>query len=331
MFVTPLNRAQRRSMREAFFNEEGAVDLASIMVGIVVIGIVAGAIAATVFAVIPWSQDKTAKSELNNVATAESAYIGFASDTTGSAYGSADELAKPVFGATKYKALFSDPNDRIVISTDKQTKDKPYFKATIKSSSGKYYSIVNNQNPDVDTDGANAQSIAAVTNFTTTATAVTAGSDASTVLKENGSVPANGIVDMTKTTTGANLSPFETLLDDDSTTIPADGSGNLGNYPAAAQSHYVSGQSTIYALRATSVTYYNGTTQVGDTFTPDKGAVLTVREGNNKSTTGSAASSVAEFKALIPTSFTAAQVSTLTSSTNLSAKIIVGGKIYILK
>lgn len=34
----------------------GGIDLASIMVGIITLGIIAGVIAATVFAVIPWAQ-----------------------------------------------------------------------------------------------------------------------------------------------------------------------------------------------------------------------------------------------------------------------------------
>ena len=89
-----IRKAQRGSIRDAFKNEEGAIDLASIMVGIIVIGIIGGVIGATVFAVIPWAQDESAKQALDSVTTAQSAYRGFAvdSDTSARRYGTADEL-----------------------------------------------------------------------------------------------------------------------------------------------------------------------------------------------------------------------------------------------
>ena len=69
------------SIRQAFKNEEGAIDLASIMVGIIVIGLIGGVIAATVFIVIPWAQDNAAKQQLDSIVAAESAYMGLSSDT----------------------------------------------------------------------------------------------------------------------------------------------------------------------------------------------------------------------------------------------------------
>lgn len=65
--------------RGIFSNEDGAVDLASIMVGVLVIGLIGGVIAATVFAVIPWAQDAAAKHQLESIHTAENAYFGFSS------------------------------------------------------------------------------------------------------------------------------------------------------------------------------------------------------------------------------------------------------------
>jgi len=62
-----------------FRNEEGAIDLSSIMVGIIVIGLIGGVIAATIFAVIPWTQDNAAKQQLDSVSSAESAYMGLSS------------------------------------------------------------------------------------------------------------------------------------------------------------------------------------------------------------------------------------------------------------
>ena len=65
--------------KNTFRNEEGAIDLASIMVGILAIGLIGGVIAATVFAVIPWTQDNAAKQQLDAVVAAQSAYKGLSS------------------------------------------------------------------------------------------------------------------------------------------------------------------------------------------------------------------------------------------------------------
>lgn len=51
----------------------GAIDLASILVGVIVIGVLSSIIAAIVFAVMPWSQDRAAEASLGAVRTAESA------------------------------------------------------------------------------------------------------------------------------------------------------------------------------------------------------------------------------------------------------------------
>ena len=80
-FITTAKaKAAKGNVKEAFKNEEGAIDLASIMVGIIVIGLIGGVIAATVFAVIPWAQDNAAKQQLDSVAAAQSAYIGLSTD-----------------------------------------------------------------------------------------------------------------------------------------------------------------------------------------------------------------------------------------------------------
>ena len=69
----------RKNPLDSLRNEQGAIDLASIMVGVIVIGLIGGVIAATVFAVIPWAQDAAAKQQLDNIVTAENAYMGFSS------------------------------------------------------------------------------------------------------------------------------------------------------------------------------------------------------------------------------------------------------------
>lgn len=68
-------------LKDIFTQEDGAIDLSSIMVGIIVIGLIGGVIAATVFAVIPWSQDNAAKQQLDSITQAENAYFGLSSAT----------------------------------------------------------------------------------------------------------------------------------------------------------------------------------------------------------------------------------------------------------
>ena len=63
-------------MNQHLKSSKAALDLTSIMVGVVVIGILGAVISATVFAVIPWAQDNAAKSSLMSVATAQEAYAG---------------------------------------------------------------------------------------------------------------------------------------------------------------------------------------------------------------------------------------------------------------
>lgn len=66
-------RLRVKTSLDGFRNEKGAIDLASIMVGVIVVGLIGGVIAATIFAVIPWAQDQAAKQQLDNIVTAENA------------------------------------------------------------------------------------------------------------------------------------------------------------------------------------------------------------------------------------------------------------------
>lgn len=76
-----LNKTKHQRIKAStiFKNEDGAIDLASIMVGIIVIGLIGGVVASTVFAVIPWTQDNAAKQQLDSITAAESAYMGLSS------------------------------------------------------------------------------------------------------------------------------------------------------------------------------------------------------------------------------------------------------------
>lgn len=129
----------RRISREVFINEEGAIDLASIMVGIIVIGLIGGVIAATIFAVIPWAQDNAAKQQLNSVKTAEDAYRGLAEDSGVSEYGSNKQLADPTFGTKKHPSLLDLDENKVLITPIPGP--PPSYTATVVSQSGKTYQL----------------------------------------------------------------------------------------------------------------------------------------------------------------------------------------------
>lgn len=57
---SPMN-AILRHLRHILRSTTGAIDLASIMVAVIVIGIVSGVILATTVAVVPWAQDNAAR------------------------------------------------------------------------------------------------------------------------------------------------------------------------------------------------------------------------------------------------------------------------------
>ena len=129
-------KAAKGNMKEAFKNEEGAIDLASIMVGIIVIGLIGGVIAATVFAVIPWAQDNAAKQQLDSIAAAQSAYIGLVADKNGTAttFGDKAQLkSENLFNGDSLGA-----NLKMGVSG---SGDTAHYGAAVKSSSGKWFTI----------------------------------------------------------------------------------------------------------------------------------------------------------------------------------------------
>jgi hypothetical protein len=88
--ATTRRKRERKTLLAVLRGQNGAIDLASIMVGVLVIGIIGGVIAATVFAVVPWSQDEAAKGDLSAVKTAEAVFT-----VSHQGYGSLDELRAP--------------------------------------------------------------------------------------------------------------------------------------------------------------------------------------------------------------------------------------------
>jgi len=112
-----------------------AIDLASIMVGIIVIAIIGGVIAATVFAVIPWAQDNAAKSSIDSVATAESAYRGFTAEDDGQ--GSfADKTTLVSYQPPNGKVGLLEDSPDLLVEQANDGDDKPCWAAAARSGSG---------------------------------------------------------------------------------------------------------------------------------------------------------------------------------------------------
>jgi type II secretory pathway pseudopilin PulG len=59
---------------DAFKNEDGAFDLPSILVGVVVVGVLTAGVLASIFGVIPFAQDKGAEQNIGAITTAQGVY-----------------------------------------------------------------------------------------------------------------------------------------------------------------------------------------------------------------------------------------------------------------
>jgi type II secretory pathway pseudopilin PulG len=102
-------------------SSKAAIDLASIMVGVIIIGLIGGVIAATVFAVIPWSQDKAAKQQLDSIHTAQNAAYGLSSDAQAAASsGMTPNSFQSSADLAKYNLLSTGTNYCTIPSSDKK-------------------------------------------------------------------------------------------------------------------------------------------------------------------------------------------------------------------
>jgi len=127
----------------ALKSTQAAIDLASIMVGILVIGIIGGVIAATVFAVIPWAQNNAAKATLDSVYTAQSAYYGF---TDGTAFATKAQLADPGSVVPDGKALLKAGNEvQIATSSDASC----YVAIVISQTGDRFYATNTTTKPEL--------------------------------------------------------------------------------------------------------------------------------------------------------------------------------------
>jgi type II secretory pathway pseudopilin PulG len=176
------NKATSGSVKAAFTNEDGAIDLASIMVGIIVIGLIGGVIAATVFAVIPWAQDNAAKQQLDSVASAESAYIGLSTDGGQQQNFASLSGGKIVSGSD---TLFDGTSANVAVFSNGTAGNNAHYAAVVKSGSGKFFKITDQKTqptdigrnagvttPAVDNEGGAAYTLAGFTTYATINSAV---------------------------------------------------------------------------------------------------------------------------------------------------------------
>lgn len=101
-----------RNLRNIWRNQQGAIDLASIMVGVIILAILTGIVGAAVFAVVPWMQDNTAKQRLSSLQVAESSYSSLLSSTANST----NTAAGPTGSSTSTLA-FINPLERLFPAT----------------------------------------------------------------------------------------------------------------------------------------------------------------------------------------------------------------------
>lgn len=154
--MTLTTQSKTKRLRDVFISRKGAIDLASIIVGVIVIGILGGIVAATIFAVIPWSQDNSTKNQLGSIVTAQDAYRGLSSDRKApytdsyapdegslSDYGTMPSL-KDASGNTIVKVLSVNPQ----YSSDKTS----HFVAAMLSKTGKVFYVTDkNHTPKLAT------------------------------------------------------------------------------------------------------------------------------------------------------------------------------------
>lgn len=138
----------KNRFRALFRNEKGAIDLASIMVGIIVIGLIGGVIATTVFVVIPWAQDRAAKQQVDSIVSAQSAYRGLSSGASpaipaglpANSYADSTDLAKAQLlqeGKTYCTTRTGEGNG---------------FLAVAKSGSGKFFAAMDSRTQPYEID-----------------------------------------------------------------------------------------------------------------------------------------------------------------------------------
>ncbi|KQO98828.1 hypothetical protein [Leifsonia sp. Leaf264] len=120
-------RNARIPARRLISNVRAAIDLASIMVGVLVIAIVGGVISTSLFAVVPWAQDEAAKQSLGAVMDAESAERGAGDDH---AFKSTDQLGQYLHDPTGVAVDANEDGSCYVAASRSATTETFYVTST---------------------------------------------------------------------------------------------------------------------------------------------------------------------------------------------------------
>lgn len=192
-------------LHQVLKSSRAAIDLASIMVGIIIIGLIGGVIAATVFAVIPWAQNNAAKQQLDSVVSAESSYRGLSADkdtalqNSASSPTSTTDPNQVVLNATFTGSAGLAKNNLLALNANGlycviATTDGKDYHAYSKSGSGQWYYATSGKTQPSE--------------YTGTTPCVTTGAAAGTVdtAIDNGS----GAVPTTPSTGGGTVTPTPT-------------------------------------------------------------------------------------------------------------------------
>ncbi|HEX9228328.1 MAG TPA: hypothetical protein VF885_17125, partial [Arthrobacter sp.] len=92
--VAAARRRARSNLSLAFRNENGAFDLPSILVGVLVVAVMALGVMAVVFGIIPFAQDKSAEQNLAAINTAQGTYFSQSTSYPGNTTNTYATLAK---------------------------------------------------------------------------------------------------------------------------------------------------------------------------------------------------------------------------------------------
>lgn len=136
----------KNKLKKSVYNEHGAIDLSSIMVGVIVVGLIGGVIAATVFGVIPWTQDNAAKQQLISLQSAQSAYYGLSADPSTSLPASAPRNSFYDSVGLDTAGLMSQSPTYCTVPTNAGQD----FDAYVKSGSGKVFKSTNGNKTPVE-------------------------------------------------------------------------------------------------------------------------------------------------------------------------------------
>ena len=263
-------------IHNALKSSRAAIDLASIMVGIIVIGLIGGVIAATVFAVIPWAQDNAAKQQLDPIASAESAYRGLSTskdaslqDATSSPTNQTDPN-QVVLNSTFTGSAGLSVNNLLTLNAAGNycviaTTDGKDYHAYSKSGSGKWFYITSGKTQPSLYAGTEVPCLAATTATASSPAAGTVNPKADDGTGSVGTAPTTGTDAGTTPTTPVPVYTTVASYDfeDGSTSIFRNpqtyGTQYIATAPAAghgAKSLYVNGTDTA-TIRTTSGTVPN--------------------------------------------------------------------------